>query len=219
MVGYLLRVSLPDRPGALGHVAGALGLAGVDIQGLTVVDHAGPAAVDDIFIRLPAGMLPERVHGVLAQVPEVRVESLQRWDSGRSAFDDELDFLDSVAADPAAGLSRLVDDAPLLFRSDWAVLLTPRGVTARSAAAPDATPATDWLPIGTAGAVPPEIWPAGAAGADVEQVAAPLRGAAAALVVGRRGGPVYRPAEVFRLAHLTSIVTTLVDAAAEVTHR
>ncbi|MQB01701.1 MAG: ACT domain-containing protein [Actinobacteria bacterium] len=46
----VLRVSLPDRPGALSAVAAALSRAGADIACLDVIDRGDGIAVDDICV-------------------------------------------------------------------------------------------------------------------------------------------------------------------------
>ncbi|MEI2827521.1 MAG: hypothetical protein V9F04_14875 [Dermatophilaceae bacterium] len=47
----LLRVALPDRPGALASLARCLGACGVDIQGVEVVGHEDGVAIDDILVH------------------------------------------------------------------------------------------------------------------------------------------------------------------------
>ena len=55
-MSYLLRLVVPDRPGALGAVATALGTAGIDIVSLDVLERAAHAEV----------LLLSRVRAVLA---------------------------------------------------------------------------------------------------------------------------------------------------------
>jgi hypothetical protein len=54
----------------------------------------------------------------------------------------------------------------------------------------------------------PEPWSA----LDTELAAAPFGADAAALVVGRPGGPAFRPSELARLTHLAGIVTTVLGS-------
>ena len=46
----MLRCSVPDRPGALAALAGAIGHAGGDIQAVDVVEQAGDEALDDLVV-------------------------------------------------------------------------------------------------------------------------------------------------------------------------
>ena len=59
MRSYLLRVELEDRPGTLGSLAVALGLAGADILSLDVVERGAGYAIDDLVVDLPAGAMPD----------------------------------------------------------------------------------------------------------------------------------------------------------------
>ena len=45
-----VRVTLPDRPGALGQVARTLGVAGADIVQVVVLERLGGRAVDDFTV-------------------------------------------------------------------------------------------------------------------------------------------------------------------------
>ena len=47
---------------------------------------------------------------------------------------------------------------------------------------------------------------------DTELAAAPFGPSARALVVGRPGGPAFRPSELARLTHLAGIVTTVLGS-------
>lgn len=46
----MLRCSVPDRPGALAQLAGAIGEAGGDIQAVDVVEHEDDCALDDLVV-------------------------------------------------------------------------------------------------------------------------------------------------------------------------
>lgn len=50
-----LRIALPDRPGSLGQIARALGVAGADITQVVVLDREAGRAVDDITVSCPDG--------------------------------------------------------------------------------------------------------------------------------------------------------------------
>lgn len=55
---FMLRCVLPDRPGALARLAGAISTVGGDIQAVDVVEHGDGQALDDLEIRLDADRLP-----------------------------------------------------------------------------------------------------------------------------------------------------------------
>lgn len=63
----ILRCALPDRPGALAGLAGAIGEAGGDIEAVEVVEAADGRALDDLVIVVAPdrlGALVERVGAV-----------------------------------------------------------------------------------------------------------------------------------------------------------
>jgi len=74
-MSFLIRVQLPDRPGALGAVATALGEVGVDILSLDVVERRSGIAIDDLVVELPAGRLPDVLITAAESVEGVEVEA------------------------------------------------------------------------------------------------------------------------------------------------
>jgi hypothetical protein len=214
-VTFLLRVVLPDRPGSLGAVATALGDAGADILGMDVVERAQGQAVDDLAVELPAGRPPDVLITAAESVPGVQVESV-RPHSGRLDTHRELELVDAITADPQHGLHLLAEGVPRIFRAGWALVAVRDGPSsyrlAESSAAPE-TRAGDlpWLPLERAIVVDPRVhWvPEPWTHLDTELAAAPFGRGPRALVVGRPGGPVFRPSELARLTHLAGIVTTV----------
>ncbi len=62
----LLRCALPDRPGALAALTGAIGEAGGDIQSVTVVETDGEVALDDLVVRVGAGGFTSLIQQLLS---------------------------------------------------------------------------------------------------------------------------------------------------------
>jgi hypothetical protein len=212
---YLLRLRLPDRPGVLGAVATALGSTGADIDSIAVVDQVGGFAVDDLVISLPVGALVDRLVSAASSVPGVVVESVQRHHSRRRMHDD-LELLDAAASAPNP-VQLLVSGLPELLHASYAFVAAREGdavrLVASSSAAPSAPMRDGWCPPQVAGEVKAaELWAdPGVAGPDCDLVAIGLeRGAA--IVVGRIGGPAFRPAEMTRLSHLCRIAQALFAA-------
>jgi hypothetical protein len=212
---YLLRLRLPDRPGVLGNVASALGSTGADIDSIVVVDREPGYAVDDLVVSLPTAALVDRLVSAATSVPGVVVETVQRH-HGRLRLHDDLALLDVAvsASDPLAALAAGLPD--LLHASYALVVEAPATsgdvatVLAASVAAPDTEPRAGWLPIEAARDVSAaEVWrDPSVAGPDCELAAVPFR-ATAAFLVGRIGGPAFRPAELTRLAHLARVAQAL----------
>ena len=214
-VSFLLRVVLPDKPGSLGAVATALGNAGADILGVDVVERADGHAIDDLAVELPAGRPPDVLITAAESVPGVEVESV-RPHSGRLDTARELALIEEIANDPKEGLVLLAEGVPRIFRAGWAIVVAREGTRAyrlaQSAAAPE-TVAADlpWLPLERTIVIDPEVQyvPVPWTALDTELAAAPLGLAPRALVVGRPGGPAFRPSELARLTHLTGIIATV----------
>jgi hypothetical protein len=64
---FLLRVWLPDRPGALGAVASRVGAVGGDIVAVDIVDRGAGQAVDDLVVQLA----PDRVSLLVREIRAV----------------------------------------------------------------------------------------------------------------------------------------------------
>ena len=75
MALFRLQLSLPDRPGALGLLASAIGAAGCDIRGLVVVKSEGGRGFDDVTVAVP-GSDPTDLLQVLGSIGGVEVISV-----------------------------------------------------------------------------------------------------------------------------------------------
>ncbi|GAB3564306.1 amino acid-binding protein [Amycolatopsis endophytica] len=216
-MSFLIRVQLPDSPGTLGAVATALGMIGADILSVDVVERGGGVAIDDMVVELPSGRLPDAVITAAESVEGVEVDAVRPY-AGVLDTHRELELVEEIAAQPASGLSVLVEGVPRIIRAGWAIVVSVSepGVDrlASSSAAPEA-PITDlpWLPLERATILDaedswvPETWQE----LGTELAATPLGKPDRALLVGRPGGPMFRAAEVARLAHLAGIVAVVLD--------
>ena len=75
MAQFRLQVALPDRPGSLGAVASAIGVAGGDIRGLVVMKSEDGRGYDDITVAVP-GSDPSDLIEVLTAIGGVEVISV-----------------------------------------------------------------------------------------------------------------------------------------------
>ncbi|GAA1811209.1 amino acid-binding protein [Planosporangium flavigriseum] len=133
-----LRVSLPDRPGSLGQVARTLGVVGADIVQVVVLERVGGRAVDDFAVVWPAAAPVDRVLAGLAVIPGVRVDGAWRTTELPDPSAREVAIVGQIAANPAYGLSTLVDAAPGVCAADWAAVLSvPRDWASVGGLAPD----------------------------------------------------------------------------------
>jgi hypothetical protein len=213
VVSYLLRVVLPDRPGALGAVASALGGAGADILSVDVIERGAGRATDDLVVELPADRLADTLVSAAATVEGVHVESIRPY-AGVLDPHRELELLESLARDPASSLPLLADGVARVFRAGWALVLGEPSdgkgqVLARGGAAPELHvldlpwwPPTPARQLDAAAEWAPADWDR----LGTELAVAPL--GSAALLVGR---PALRwlPSELVRLAHLAAIAASV----------
>lgn len=220
-MSHLLRVVLPDRPGALGAVASALGEVGGDILSVDVVERSAGSAIDDLVVELPPGRLADALISAASAVPGVRVESIRPY-AGRIDPHRELELLDVLATGPEDPWTLLADGVARIFRAGWALVLDPptdgwSSIRAASRSAPELPHVqTPWWPPAPARALPgDEAWaPADWDRLGTELAVAPL--GAAALLAGRPGLH-WLPSELVRLQHLTAIAGTVTAVAAPIT--
>lgn len=130
-----VRVTLPDRPGALGQVARTLGVAGADIVQVVVLERLGGRAVDDFTVVWPGASRVERLLAGLAAIPGVQVDGVWKAIGAPVSGGHDAELLAQVAANPVDGLATLVDAVPGLLAADWAAAaVVPPDWAARSAA-------------------------------------------------------------------------------------
>lgn len=128
----LIRVWLPDRPGALGLVASRIGSVGADIVGVDVVERGERVAVDEFAVVVPDDGRLELLVREVEQVDGASVEEVRRV----GIFPDpRLDALESAAAlcecESVADLQTvLVGHIRREFLADWSSLLHDGAVLA-----------------------------------------------------------------------------------------
>src|SRR3954469_19432799 len=148
----LVRVWLPDRPGALGLVASRIGAIGGDIVGIDVLERSDRVAVDEFAVVLADSSL---VDLLVREIEEVDGASVEEWRAVERFPDPRLDALEAVeivaGADSAHALAQqLVERVHAEFAADWAVMLRKAEVFATAGmGAPEPT-VLDALAAGTA---------------------------------------------------------------------
>jgi hypothetical protein len=205
METFVVRVWLPDRPGALGAVASRIGAVRGDVVGIDILERGAGRAIDELVVQLPDASLVSLLVNEIDQVDGVDVEDVRA--APERMFDARLDALETaallVAASSAAELLRvMVDHAGADFGSEWvaAVDLDDRMLLASQGVPPP--PA--WLAAFVAGSRTSAAVAAGECGPDDVAWAA-LADASVALVLGRRGRP-FRARERRQLGALARIV-------------
>ena len=212
-MSHLLRVALPDVPGSLGRVATAIGLAGGNIEAIEIVEHrADGVAVDDVFLTMTEGVMPDSVVSACTQLDGVEVVWIQRYGAGGGLFLD-LELVEEMTQQHKDARNVLVDALPSTFRVDWAARLRPEvggiGVVRRTPAAPEEIPDDiPWPQVITRGMRldVPEPW------SDVIAAGCPLGHDGDLVVIARRGGPAILDSEIARLSHLCALADSIAGA-------
>jgi hypothetical protein len=200
---YLVRVWLPDRPGALGQVASRIGAVRGDVVGIEILERGAGRAVDELVVELPEDGLLDLLTAEISQVDGVDVEDVRLLGSGR--HDPGLTALATAtrlmeAGDEAVVLKVLCEHAVADFECEWAVALrlTPAETLVEVGDAPSAA----WVAAFVVGSRhldggDGDTGPDDVAWADLER-------AGIALAVGRKGRP-FRWRERRQLAALARI--------------
>lgn len=180
---YVMRVWLPDRPGALGAVASRVGAVGGDVVGIDILERGGGRAIDELAVELPdPGVVGLLVHEV-EQVDGVDVEDIRP--TADALHDPRLDALETAArlvgaSTPEEALGQLCEQACRTVGASWSAVVPLDGgeAVARSGKGPDAA----WLAAFLGGSRAS----VGHDGAD-DVMWSPLPAAGLALVLGRDG--------------------------------
>jgi hypothetical protein len=216
-LSFLIRVQLPDVPGTLGAVATALGSIGADILSVDVVERGSGVAIDDLVVELPKGRLPDVLITAAESVTGVEVDAVRPY-AGVLDTHRELELVEEVAATPDEGLDIFTEGVPKIVRAGWALVVASDAAGAHRLASSTAAPEIQtldlpWMPLARAtvldGEEPwvPETWQQ----LGTELAATPLGKPDRVLLVGRPGGPMFRAAEVARLAHLAGIIAVVLN--------
>jgi hypothetical protein len=198
----VVRVWLPDRPGALGQVASRIGSVRGDVVGIDILERGGGRAIDELVVELPSSDLVPLLVQEISQVDGVDVEDVRPLDSSR------LDALET--ADVLVGASSIDDllvalceHGAVLLGAAWAAVVQP--ISAEIIGSSGIVPSAAWLAAFVEGSrvVVACTQDAG------DVVWAPLPGSGLALVCGRDGGR-FRARERHQAAALARIVDTRV---------
>lgn len=121
---FLLRVEMPDEPGALGKVATAIASSGADIASVRIVGHTeGGGVVDDFICALPYDVMPDMLVSAFDATVGARVMWISRcpdrWDVAS-----ESELISGMVTDSAHARELLLRYGPSLFHCQWAIVTT-----------------------------------------------------------------------------------------------
>ncbi len=141
----MVRVWLPDRPGALGQVASRIGAVRGDVVGIEILERGGGSAIDELVVSLPDDVSRELLLAEIAQVDGVAVEDVRpidpaRPDAGMLALEIAAGL---VETEPTERLSVFCDRLRYLVDGSWALAM--RADDGATLATQGDTPDTAWL--------------------------------------------------------------------------
>jgi hypothetical protein len=205
---FVIRMWLPDRPGALGQVASRIGAVRGDVVGIDILERDGGQAVDELVVELPDDTLVDLLVAEVRQVDGVAVEEVRPV--ADALHDPRLDALEAAAQlvganDVDSLLCSVIIHARRVVGATWVAVVDIDGRGDGVLAADEAAPSAGWLEAYLAGSRAAEGSHRSPAVADV--VWAPLPGSGLALVLGRAGMP-YRARERRQVAALARVVDT-----------
>src|SRR5687768_7928563 len=77
MAAFVVRVWIPDRPGALGAVASRIGAVRGDVVGIDILERGAGRAIDELVVDLPEPSLVDLMIGEINEVDGVDVEEVR----------------------------------------------------------------------------------------------------------------------------------------------
>ena len=202
MPNYLIRVQLPDRPGALGAVASRIGSVGGDVVSIDILQRDNGAVVDELGVGLAGDHLLGLLRDEILEVDGVTIETLRAVEGPLP--DRHAELLDIatelfVQTSPDALLDHLAGRVRRSLAADFAAIIDAD--TTRVTASHGEPPPDDELRAMALWAVAPLSSPVGAdetgSGSPDESpgvAAAEMVRAGVVLVVGRVA-PVLRSRE------------------------
>lgn len=199
MATYVVRVWIPDRPGALGAVASRIGAVRGDVVGIDILERGAGRAIDELVVDLPEAGLVDLMVGEINEVDGADVEEVRQlagdWIDPRVEALESAAIISEQASCPAL-LASLTELAARDFDAEWAAVV---GAEADGVTAWGSPPPLPWLQAFVFGA---DVAGVDAGPDDVVSAGMPL--ASLSLVLGRSGRP-FRARERRQLAALARV--------------
>jgi hypothetical protein len=194
MFTYVVRVWIPDRPGALGAVASRIGSVRGDLIGIDILERGAGMAIDELVVTLPNEDLVPLLVKEIGEVDGVAVEDIAAVPGGGMP-DPRLAALETAAllvqqVTPGGVLESLAEHAAHDFSAAWVAVID--GAGSRVHAAVGTPPPAPWIAAFVAGSRALDGAPPDAQSGPEDMAWARLARADLDLVVGRPGRPVRR---------------------------
>jgi hypothetical protein len=121
----VVRVWMPDRPGALGQVASRIGAVRGDVLAIEILEQGGGRAIDELTVSLPDDDLLSLLTAEVDAVDGVSVESIRVVDPDRTDASLSALALGAAIAEcaPDERLGVMVQGIQRFSETDWVVVL------------------------------------------------------------------------------------------------
>lgn len=200
----VIRIWLPDRPGALGQIASRIGAVRGDLLAIDILERGGGQVVDELIVSLPSEVPEALLARELDAVDGVSVEMIEATTATRPDPTMALFELAAQVAEADQPIAVLGDGLRSAFDADWVCCLRHGEIVHRSGPAPSA----DWVAAFVEGSDHlDELDVVGNAPPDVLRVR--LGRSGLTLAIGRSGRAVHER-ERARLRALARIVDSLI---------
>lgn len=148
MVTYLVRVALPDRPGALGAVASRIGAVRADVIGVEILERTGGRAIDEFVVDLGDDAHVDLLTSEIEEVDGVVVETVRPLPGGggdrrQEAYEGAAAVLSETT--PEGVLCVLASLARRELEASWAAVVDAAGGERAILCADGRTPTVQWL--------------------------------------------------------------------------
>jgi hypothetical protein len=186
---FILRVWLPDRPGALGAVASRIGAVKGDVVGIEILERGGDRVIDELVVELPSEDLVPLLLQEIGNVDGIDCEDIRPAADG--VKDHRLDALETAAllvaeTTPQGLLLALARHARRDFDADWVAVVSGGDRREPVVVAVGDAPEAAWLTAFVAGTRTARLAIAVDSGPD-DIAWAPMPRSDVTLVLGRRG--------------------------------
>jgi len=206
VITIVVRVWMPDRPGALGQVASRIGAVRGDVLSIEILEQGAGRAIDELTVELPDADLMPLLTAEIDAVDGVSVESIRLVDPDRT--DASLSALAvgaAIAESPAAErLEVMIQGVRRFAETDWVVVISDGEAVTQVGSPPD----LGWL----------EAFLAGSGHLDGLDDSAPsdllwghMGTSALTVAAGRRDNPIHERERV-RFSLLLRLADALVSA-------
>ncbi len=201
-VTVVVRVWMPDRPGALGQVASRIGAVRGDVLAIEILEHGAGRAIDELMVSLPDDALISLLTAEVDAVDGVSVESIRVVDEDRTDPSLAALALGAAVAESSAEerLEVLATGVQRIIEADWVAILRAGRLVEQIGEPPE----LGWLTAFLAGS---EHLDGLDDSAPSDLVWVHLFGAGLTLAAGRAGHPIHERERV-----RVSLVGRLADA-------